>query len=148
MPFCHLPLSIFLSVISLLLSSCLFYFVADCGLIFGMGSALMEEDEGGMNSQPRQGEFFFFFGFSLVTSLSLFGWGGRATPLKEFMKLAWKLFGQLFIVNLEESSNTHGGLGILEIPSSIVNSFPFPSIFIILSLYYTYIHPLAIQKIY
>jgi ABC-type dipeptide/oligopeptide/nickel transport system permease component len=28
-----------------------------------------------------------------------------------------------FIVNLEESSNTHGGLGILEIPSSIVNSF-------------------------
>jgi hypothetical protein len=48
-----------------------------------MDSAVMEEDEGGMSSQPRQGEFFFFFfffGFSLVTSLSLFGWGGRATP--------------------------------------------------------------------
>jgi hypothetical protein len=29
-----------------------------------------------------------------------------------------------FIVNLEEESlNTHGGLGILEMPSSIVNSF-------------------------
>jgi hypothetical protein len=52
-------------------------------------------------------------------------------------------------VNLEEeSSNTHRGLGILEIPSSIVNSFPFPSIPLILSFYYTYIHPFSIQKIY